>query len=80
MRLRIGSEVEIELTQYTKPCGTIEGSFKGGRFSRVAANLYPTECRLYARILKEGRIRTGDAIVVLSEATEGAASGVSETH
>jgi MOSC domain-containing protein YiiM len=66
MRLKLGDEVEIELTQYTKPCGTIEGSFKGGKFSRIAAQIFPGECRLYAKVLKEGRIRPGDEVAVLA--------------
>jgi MOSC domain-containing protein YiiM len=81
VRLRLGDEVEIELTGYTKPCGTIAGSFRGGKFSRVSHHLYPRECRLYARVVKEGRIRVGDRIEVLSPpaAVEGSSQQVGTT-
>lgn len=64
-RLRLGDEVEIELTSYTVPCRTIAASFVAGGFRRILQEKHPGESRLYARVLREGRIRTGDAVRVL---------------
>lgn len=64
-RLELGDEVEIEITSYTVPCRTIAASFVAGGFRRILQEKHPGESRLYARVLREGRIRTGDAVRVL---------------
>lgn len=61
-RLRLGDEVRIEITSYTAPCRNIAASFVEGRFARISPKLHPGEARLYARVLREGEIRTGDVI------------------
>lgn len=69
-RLRLGSEVEIELTSYTVPCRTIAASFIAGKFDRILQKKHQGESRLYARVLREGRIEVGDAIAILDQAAE----------
>lgn len=64
-RLRLGREVEIELTSYTVPCRTIAASFIAGKFERILQKKHPGESRLYARVLREGRIKVSDAIRIL---------------
>ncbi len=64
-RLQLGDEVMLEITSYTVPCKTIAASFAGGEFKRISQKLYPGESRLYACVLSEGRIKTGDAIHLL---------------
>ncbi len=64
-RLALGDEVVIELTDYATPCKTIRNSFIEQEFVRISQKLYPGESRVYARILREGVIRPGDAGRVL---------------
>ena len=60
-RVTIG-EVELELTAYAAPCTQIAGSFADGRMTRVSQKVHPGWSRLYAKVLHEGRIATGDKI------------------
>ncbi len=64
-RLLIGSWVELEITGYAAPCNTIAASFQRGWFSRISQRLYPGWSRLYARVISEGEVRTGDPVVHL---------------
>jgi MOSC domain-containing protein YiiM len=64
-RLRIGDEVVVEITGYANPCPTIRASFTDGEFKRISQKRTPGISRLYARLLRAGRIRVGDQIVVL---------------
>lgn len=61
-RLRIGSDVVIEIASYTSPCKTIEASFRGGEFDRILQDRNPGWSRLYARVLSAGSIRVGDRV------------------
>jgi MOSC domain-containing protein YiiM len=64
-RLALGDEVAIELTDYATPCRTIRESFVDQEFVRISHKLHPGESRVYARILREGTIRPGDAAQLL---------------
>jgi MOSC domain-containing protein YiiM len=59
--LQAGSAV-LELTSYAAPCSNLRPYFRSGEFKRVAQNLHPGWSRLYARVLREGMIRIGDAL------------------
>ena len=63
-RLHLGKDVQIEITSYTVPCKNIAGSFAKGQFLRISPRLHPGDTRMYARVLREGEIRTGDPIRV----------------
>ena len=65
-RLLLGTGVLVEVTRYTSPCGNIVSFFKDGDYSRVSQKRHPGDSRVYARVLREGLIRTGDPIRVLS--------------
>jgi MOSC domain-containing protein YiiM len=65
-RLLLG-EVEIELTSYASPCATIQGSFKDRRYSRISQKAHPGTSRLYARVLREGTVRVGDSVEVVTQ-------------
>jgi MOSC domain-containing protein YiiM len=65
-RLALGKEVVIELTDYATPCQTIRDSFVAQDFVRISQKLHPGESRVYARILREGTIRPGDAAQLLT--------------
>jgi MOSC domain-containing protein YiiM len=64
-RLQLGDQVVVELTRYTTPCTNIGSSFQGGDFSRVLQAKHPGHSRFYARVLREGKILTGDPVRVL---------------
>ncbi|HEX6573897.1 MAG TPA: MOSC domain-containing protein [Gemmatimonadaceae bacterium] len=59
--LEIGDAV-LEITDYTKPCRTIRESFTDEKFTRMSQKLHPGWSRVYARVLKEGLIKTGDQV------------------
>lgn len=64
-RFRVGDDgVELEVASYTNPCKTIKGSFIEGKFVRIAEKLHPGWSRVYARVLSEGHIRSGDPVEV----------------
>jgi len=60
--LRVGNEVLLEVASFTNPCKTIKGSFIEGKFIRIAHKLHPGWSRVYARVLREGQIHTGDRV------------------
>jgi MOSC domain-containing protein YiiM len=62
--IKIGDEVLLEVASFTNPCKTIRASFIAGEFVRIAQKLHPGWSRLYARVLREGQIRFGDAVEV----------------
>jgi MOSC domain-containing protein YiiM len=67
-RLRLGQEVQVEITRYTTPCQKIAASFAGGQIQRMSQDAHPGWSRVYARVLSPGTIRVGDAIRIESEA------------
>ena len=62
VRIRLGEEVLLEVTDFTDPCKTIRGSFIDGRFVRISEKVHPGWSRVYARVLSEGGIRFGDSV------------------
>lgn len=71
LSLALGAEVVIEVTDYTKPCRTIQGSFAGRRSGRISQKTHPGWSRVYARVLAGGVVRVGDPVRVLARAAEG---------
>lgn len=67
VRLAAG-EVELEVVSYAAPCTTIRASFAEGRFERLSQKTHPGESRIYARVLREGTVRPGDAVRVVATA------------
>lgn len=68
-RLRLGPDLEIEVTSYTTPCATIKAAFREGDYSVVAQKRRPGHSRVYARVLEAGEIRPGDPVILLEGAT-----------
>ena len=64
-RLRVGEDVLLEVASFTVPCKTIKGSFTNGKFVRISQKLHPGWSRVYARVLSEGEIRSGDTFEVI---------------
>jgi MOSC domain-containing protein YiiM len=61
-QLQLGTEVLLEITQYTQPCHKVVNSFQNGQILRMAQEQHPGWARVYARVLSSGKIRIGDHI------------------
>jgi MOSC domain-containing protein YiiM len=61
-RLLLGRNVVLEVTRYTSPCVNIRTSFRHGDFSRVSEKRHPGWSRVYARVIEEGVVRSGDEV------------------
>lgn len=66
-RLAIGERAVVQITSYANPCGSIRPSFAAGKFKRISQKINPGESRLYARVLRPGRLAAGDEVRVLGE-------------
>ena len=64
-RLRIGTDVALEITGYADPCQAIAGSFLRGDINLVNVRV-ASSSRVYARVTAPGTIRAGDAIGIES--------------
>jgi MOSC domain-containing protein YiiM len=64
-RLQVGRDVVLEVSEVTMPCGTIRGAFLKGNNSAVDARKHPGQSRWYARVLRDGWVRSGDSVLVL---------------
>lgn len=71
--LSIG-EISLEITSFTKPCKTIRKSFNDSNIWRIAQDRFPGWSRVYARVLREGVVRVGDAVTVNRQAGEESAN------
>ena len=58
--LQLGENVLIEVTNYTVPCANIRESFHLGTILRIDQDRHPGWSRVYARVVQEGVITTGD--------------------
>ena len=65
-RLQLADEVLLEITRYTTPCVNIRAAFVGGDVARVSQKRHPGSSRVYARVLREGIIRTGDPVQLVT--------------
>lgn len=81
-RLAVGTRLQIggddgpllEISAPANPCDVIKGAFSGGKSGRISILLHPDDSRMYARVVREGRVRPGDAIeIVAATPSEGAA-------
>ncbi len=65
-KLRMG-ETEVELTSFAAPCSTIKESFNDKKSVRISDKVNRGWSRIYARVLKEGQLKVGDPVELLSE-------------
>jgi MOSC domain-containing protein YiiM/GNAT superfamily N-acetyltransferase len=72
--IRIGNELEVELSSPANPCNTQRPNFSDGRFSRISIDHHPSDSRMYARVLREGSVQPGDEITVTAPAPDSHAS------
>jgi len=68
VRLSIGPDIELEVTSYTAPCSKNSRWFRDDEFSRIAQKTNPGWSRVYAKVLREGIVRPGDAVIVKQRA------------
>ena len=66
--LRLGEGVIVQVTRYTAPCLNITASFRHRDYSRVSQKRHPGDSRVYARVLREGSLTSGDPLHLLTEA------------
>ena len=64
-RLALGAEVVVEITKPANPCDSLVASFTDGKFKRISQKLHPGQSRLYARVIKPGRLAQGQTVRVL---------------
>ena len=64
-RIEVGDEVVLELSAPANPCDTIVDAFRDGKSGRISILRFPSDSRMYARVLRDGIVRTGDPIRVL---------------
>ena len=57
--------VRLRVTTYASPCTKVRSAFKGGAFERLSETLHPGWSRVYARVLQEGVVTTGDPVRLL---------------
>ncbi|MCK5377848.1 MAG: MOSC domain-containing protein [Acidobacteria bacterium] len=62
LRLTIGEMLNIEITDYTKPCRDIASSFANGAIKRIFQERYPGWSRVYAKVIQPGEITVGDSV------------------
>lgn len=65
-KLALGDEVVVEISSYTNPCNSLIDSFLEGDYTRIAQKKHPGESRLYARVIKTGRLAVGQTVRVLN--------------
>ena len=66
-RLALGEEAVVEITSYTSPCKNIARSFRKGEFKRISQKVHPGDSRLYARVLRPGRLSVGQPVTLVGE-------------
>jgi len=66
-RLALGDEAVVEITSFANPCGSIRPSFAAGQFKRISQKVSPGTSRLYARVVRAGRLAAGQEVRVLDE-------------
>lgn len=64
-RLALGDEVVVEISSYAKPCKSIAPYFAGGERARISQKVHPGGSRLYARVIRTGRLAVGQTVRLL---------------
>ncbi len=73
VQLALGEEVLLEITSYTSPCNTIPPSFAHGQYQRISQKAHPGWSRVYARVLRGGRLKIGHPVELVNGSTGSAA-------
>lgn len=65
VRLAMGNEVSVEITSYTSPCNSMPPFFIDGDYTRISQKVHPGYSRVYAKVLREGRLIIGQPVGLL---------------
>jgi MOSC domain-containing protein YiiM len=65
-RLQVGPDVQLEIMSYTAPCDQNARWFRERDLKRISQKKNPGWSRFYAKVLREGVVRPGDAVEVMS--------------
>ncbi len=63
-RLRIGESLHIEITSYAEPCRHNARWFQNRDYKRISQKIHPGWSRLYAKVLTEGPVQSGNSVFV----------------
>ena len=74
-RLQVGPDVQLEIMSYTAPCDQNARWFRDKDLKRISQKKNPGWSRLYAKVLREGVVRPGDAVEVMSRQQDRRADG-----
>ena len=64
-QLQIGPDVQVEIMSYTAPCDQNAQWFRDRDIKRISQKKNPGWSRFYAKVLREGVVRPGDAVEIL---------------
>ena len=62
--IHVGDGLVLEMSSSTTPCSTQTANFSDGNFNRILIDKHPSDSRMYARVVHEGYVATGDTITV----------------
>ncbi|HKZ77414.1 MAG TPA: MOSC domain-containing protein [Pyrinomonadaceae bacterium] len=65
IRLMLGQDVVVGVVKYTSPCNSIPESFSDGQYERISQKVHPGWSRVYARVLRGGRLVVGQSVNVI---------------
>ena len=71
VRLSVGPDVQLEVMSYTVPCSHNAPWFRDGDYHRISQKKNPGWSRVYAKVLREGLVRPGDAVIAEQAGGEG---------
>jgi len=74
-RLQVGPDVQLEIMSYTAPCDQNARWFRERDLKRISQKKNPGWSRLYAKVLREGVVRPGDAVEVMRRQRDRRADG-----
>jgi MOSC domain-containing protein YiiM len=64
--LSVGPDVLLEVKSYTVPCSHNAQWFRDGDYRRISQKKNPGWSRVYAKVLRDGVVRPGDAVKIRS--------------
>ena len=68
VRLGLGEEVVLEITDFAAPCKKNAQWFEGGDFRQLDQREHPGQSRVCARVLRTGTLRPGDPVAAANAA------------
>lgn len=69
-RLLFDGGLELEIASPANPCDLIRGSFRDGKSGRISVLRFPSDTRVYARVVTESTVSAGEGFTVRQPAPE----------